>query len=496
LRGPGIALAATLAALAVTAPARADVGPNGKIAYASYEDGDYDIYTMNPDGTEVINLTDAFGDWDDTDPNWSPDGTRIAFTSFRAGGGVADVFVMDADGGNQVQLTFSLGYGDFSPTWSPDGAKIAFTSSREADWEIFVMNADGSEQTNLTGPWQELAYDDLNPDWSPDGTKIVFEGVREGAWEILSVNADGTGEVNLTAEDDPPYTNINSYASFRPDGSKLVYMTQPNDGSNDWDIFVMNSDGTEKEDVVPDDEWQDVFPTWSPDGNQIIFSGNRSQFGDDLFVVDYPPPPPGIASRGRDTRVTQLTFNGTSTKPDWAPAIGADMLVEVTDAGFQPKVATIGQGDTVQWNFVGTVTHSVKDSSGMGLFSSGPVEPGEDWSFTFIGAGSYRYKDAFTPGMTGMIRVPVAATPATGDLSTRFAITWATAAPPAGYVFDVQLLRPGSTTWQDWKVDRSSLMARFTPDAGTGVYQFRARIENAAKAKASGWSPVASVTVA
>jgi plastocyanin len=333
----------------------------------------------------------------------------------------------------------------------------------------------------------------MNPDWSPDGTKIVFEGVREGAWEILSINPDGSGEVNLTADDDPPYANLNSYASFRPDGSKLVYMTQPNDGSNDWDIFVMNPDGTQKEGVVPDDEWQDVFPTWSPDGNQIIFSGNRSEFGDDLFVVDYPPAP-GLAPTGTNTDVSQLTFNGKSTKPDWTSGVEADFVVQVTDAGFVPKNATVAQGDTVQWDFVGALTHSVKDSSGMGLFSSGPMEPGEDWSFAFAGAGSYRYKDTFT-GASGTIRVPTTVSPASGGLTTRFTVTWAASEAPAGFVFDTQILRPGAAGWVDWKVDRVTAAARFTADAGPGLYQFRARIENVTKARTSQWSPSASITV-
>jgi Tol biopolymer transport system component len=168
---------------------------------------------------------------------------------------------MNADGSDQVQLTFEEAFeSSLAPSWSPDGSQIAFTSDREVDWEIFIMNADGSGQTNITGPNQSLSYDDKNPDWSPDGTRIVFEGVREGAWEILTADPDGTDEVNLTAEDDPPWTNINGYASYRPDGSKIVYMSQVNDGSEDWDVWVMNPDGTDKENVSPTTSGRMLLP--------------------------------------------------------------------------------------------------------------------------------------------------------------------------------------------------------------------------------------------
>jgi TolB protein len=302
--------------------AAGDTAPNGKIAFSSFADGDWDIYTMNPDGSELVNLTDAFGDAPDTDPNWSPDGSKIAFASGRAGSDTNNVFVMNADGSDQVQLTFEEAFeSSVSPSWSPDGTQLAFTSDREGDdWEIFIMAADGSDQTNITGPNQTLSYHDKNPDWSPDGNRILFEGVRQGAWEILAADPDGTDEVNLTAEDDPPWTNINGYASYRPDGSKIVYMSQINDGSDDWDIWVMNPDGTEKESVLPDDEWSDVAPRWSPDGNQIIFYSHRSGFHWDVFTIDYPPVAQSQARAAQSTgtvEVRQLTTDGKSTNPDW-----------------------------------------------------------------------------------------------------------------------------------------------------------------------------------
>ena len=104
----------------------------------------YDIFSMNPDGSDQTNLTNNPAD--DSAPAWSPDGTRVAFTSDR--GGDLEIFLMNADGSNQTNLTNNSADDAFS-TWSPDGTRIAFATDRP-NGEIFVMNADGSEQTNLT----------------------------------------------------------------------------------------------------------------------------------------------------------------------------------------------------------------------------------------------------------------------------------------------------------------------------------------------------------
>jgi Tol biopolymer transport system component len=303
--------------LLFASPAAAqDTAPNGKLAFSSSADGDHDIYTMNADGSELVNLTDAFGPWIDDDPNWSPDGSKIVFASGRGGSEghlfANNVFVMNADGSDQVKLTFEPDHlFSVQPSWSPDGTKLAFSSDREGDWEIFTMNPDGSEQTNVTGPNQDLPYDDRRPDWSPDGTRIIFEAVRLGAVEIVTADPDGTDELNLTAEDDPPYANWNESPSYRPDGSKIVFMSMVNNGADDWDIWVMDPDGASKENVVPDDEHQDVAPAWSPDGNQIVFHSSRSEEDGtgrfDLFTIDYPPVGP----------FRQLTSDGQSTSPDW-----------------------------------------------------------------------------------------------------------------------------------------------------------------------------------
>jgi hypothetical protein len=97
--------------------------------------------------------------------------------------------------------------------------------------------------------------------------------------------------------------------------------------------------------------------------------------------------------------------------------------------------------------------------------------------------------------MRGSLAVPLGASPASGSTATSFTVTWSSAAPASGLVFDVQLKRPGSTSFANWKTGQTTASSTFKPDAGSGTYAFRARLRRTANNKASGWSATKSISV-
>ncbi len=155
--------------------------PDGKkVVLYAYTDEISGIFIMNADGSGASNLTKGFS----IDPCWSPDGEKITFTKNDR------IFVICADGSN-LRLLNTNGS---QPAWSPDGTKIAFTLHEGANWEICVMDADGTNQTKLTTD----PASDMDPTWSPDGKKIAFVTDRDGNDEIYVMNSDGTNQVNIS----------------------------------------------------------------------------------------------------------------------------------------------------------------------------------------------------------------------------------------------------------------------------------------------------------
>ena len=181
-------------------PLIVDVDAKAQIAFVSEQDGNREIYVMEADGGNPQNLTNNGSH--DQNPSWSPDGERIVFASDRDGhfigevGITSEIYVMEADGGNQQRLTENR-QNDWYPSWSPDGERIAFASDRKGDlenFEIYVMEADGGNQQNLTN---NRDYD-WDPSWSPDSKRIAFMSDRNGSTDIYVMEADGGNLQNLT----------------------------------------------------------------------------------------------------------------------------------------------------------------------------------------------------------------------------------------------------------------------------------------------------------
>ena len=196
----------------------------GKIVFDSNRDGNWEIYTMNSDGTNQTRLT--FNEVIDGCPAWSPNGRQIVFHTHRHGD-ASDIYVMNADGNNQRRLTHIPNLINEMPNWSPDGQQIAFQRYKNGDqnhiYNIFVMDADGGNVKQLTNFWGAG-----DPRWSPDGQWILF-----GGSELHPIHPDGTETGDIFA--------------IRPDGTDLWQVTE----------------------TIPN-TWRGLGG-WSPDGKQILY---------------------------------------------------------------------------------------------------------------------------------------------------------------------------------------------------------------------------------
>jgi plastocyanin len=172
----------------------------------------------------------------------------------------------------------------------------------------------------------------------------------------------------------------------------------------------------------------------------------------------------------------------------------ATIDVTVADFAFTPRRPSIGQGKGVIWTFNGPSSHTVTDSTGLGLFDSGSLGAGSSFRYFFNGAGNYAYACSIHPSMTANVRVPVVVTPLSGDESTVFTVKWAGDFAPTGFVFDVQIKRPGET-WTDWRIDQTVNTDTFMPDGGPGTYQVRARYRNTDSGATNQYSKPVTVIV-
>ena len=243
--------------------AGAQVPQKAQIVFHSDRDGNSEIYVMDADGKNQRNLTnDPAEDWS---PSWSPDGQSIAFLSGRDGND--EIYVMDADGRKQRNLTNDLA-GDWEPSWSPDGQRIAFRSGRTRNAEIYVMDANGRNQRNLTN---NPAFDS-DPSWSADGQSITFNSRRDGNSEIYVMDSDGEDQHRLT---NSPAFEFNP--DWSPNGQSIAF-------ARDGEIYVMDADGDNQGNLTKNPGW-DWGPSWSPDGQRIAFNSDRDG-NSEIYIMD------------------------------------------------------------------------------------------------------------------------------------------------------------------------------------------------------------------
>ena len=285
-------------------------------------EGDYigalEVHSLDVETGEVVNLSSALtglpksdGSFPDSlealyftrrgeQPALSPDGTRVAFSSIRDGD--LEIYVMDADGGNPVNLTRDDAY-DSGPAWSPDGQRIAFerSSGGRGGPQIYVMNADGSGVEWLTEDPEAWGH---RPAWSPDGSAIACDcgyASDHGVY-ILDLAAGGMQRIS-------PEGQYAGEPSWSPDGTRIAYIALDDDDYDVSHLWVMAADGTGARQLTFNQAWEDS-PTWSPDGTRIALArlvDVETRY--DIYTVD-------LAS-GAEERLTDDPYD--DMYPNWTP---------------------------------------------------------------------------------------------------------------------------------------------------------------------------------
>lgn len=236
------------------------------IAVAQFDNtGKRHIFTLSPNGNNLKQLTFGLNEY--WEPALSPKGNKIAYVSFSN----IYIYVMNVDGNSVPQVLTSQGI-NTAPNWSPDGTQIAFAhmepGGSSSELNIWLMNSDGTDKRALTS-----IADNNVPTWSPDGKKIAFHSNRNGGkYQIWTIDLNSSNLTQLTTsfvDSTNGYLIQQKVPAWSPDGKYISYW-QGLEGSNNnsntpWNVCVMEADGTNKKILDPGDD-----PTWSPDSQTII----------------------------------------------------------------------------------------------------------------------------------------------------------------------------------------------------------------------------------
>ncbi|MCY3551341.1 MAG: sigma-70 family RNA polymerase sigma factor [Candidatus Poribacteria bacterium] len=281
----------------------------GKVAFASNRSGSWDIWTMNPDGSDPVNLTrDAAID---LHAAWSPSGKQILFVSFREEGKESSLYLMDADG-NHIRKVLDNWYSRSPATWSPDGKQIAAVR----DGMLYIITLDDKSVVPVAETGLRSVGD---PAWSPDGKEIAFIYLwRKQGYELRLLDVQTLKQKVILAQlERYPYK---SYPTWSPDGEQIAFVLHKFrtilnfvDAANWQDeetIYVINRDGSNLRQLVSEKGPDALHPTWSPDGDEIIYHQgiHLPEIGDisQLFKIN--------VNTGTKT---QLTNVGSNSGADW-----------------------------------------------------------------------------------------------------------------------------------------------------------------------------------
>ncbi len=268
-----------------------DEGDWGRVVYQNYDRniGQYDLFVMRDLRGAMNNKRLTNDKAIEFQPALSPDGTRIAFASAPLNKDnqyedteiyVASFNYLTATMGPPVRLT-NNDTDEYWPVWSPDGQRLAFyrvlgqLPNRQMD--IFVMNADGSGQTNITNHPRGDGF----PTWSPDGQQIAFSSNRTGDYYIYAMNADGSNVRQLSNQ------RLSLRSAWSPDGTKIAYSADAN-GDSWWELMVMDADGQNQKALIASEPLFDIeVRSWAPNGKTITYTKPRYfEYQGQLYLMD------------------------------------------------------------------------------------------------------------------------------------------------------------------------------------------------------------------
>lgn len=257
----------TRTATATTTTLPAATGLTGRIAYNGV---DGDLWVMHADGSHRRQLTQS-GAGSDFDPSWSPDGRRIVFRTSRgrhlpdpAGLGLDGIFVVNADGSGQTPIHPRTG--GLFPDWSPDGSRIAFSGvlhPGDRQDHLFVMRPDGSHLEVLNGSRAAECAE-----WSPDASKLMFCSHWGAGWDVGVMDADGTNPRRLTDAPGNDYPG-----AWSPDGRRIAFSS---DRQGQGEVWVMDADGTHQRRLTRHPGTYDAPNSWLPDGRIVVASSRQN----------------------------------------------------------------------------------------------------------------------------------------------------------------------------------------------------------------------------
>ncbi len=261
-----------------------------KIVAACGKVGQREIYVMDVDGENPIQITK--NKTINVSPDWSHDGTRLAFTSYAKY--FPEIFISPSDGKQSPKRITYNNAMNLTPSWAPDNSSIAISSSMSGDPEIYLIDPQGNKLAQLT----RSRGIDINPTWSPDGQNLIFASERVGNLHLFSMDKNGGNVKRLTFvgyQNDQP--------DWSPKGDKVVFSSRD---SGNFDIFTMNVDGTLIQRLTSG-SGNNESPSYSPDGRYLVYTSSRG-YKNDIYLMLW-----------EGSNQTRITTTGDCVNPDWSP---------------------------------------------------------------------------------------------------------------------------------------------------------------------------------